>query len=137
MFRYNAAVDDGDFDTAGALFADGVFRTRGVEAHGATEVTAILRRHCIIYDDGTPGTAHVVSNVQIEVAPGAVTATSMSYFMVLQGGAAGSGVSIIDSGRYHDVFARVDADWRFASRFAENRLIGDRSRHLRDLPQET
>ncbi len=83
----------------------------------------------IIYEDGTPHTKHVITNLVIDHEDGAAEATARSYFTVLQ---ANDGVlQPIIAGRYHDRFEQVDGDWRFAERIIHPDLQGDLSRHMR------
>jgi hypothetical protein len=44
----------------------------------------MLRDNVIVYDDGTPRTKHIVTNLAIEVDEDTGTAVSRSYFTVLQ-----------------------------------------------------
>ena len=44
----------------------------------------MLRDNVIVYDDGTPRTKHVTTNLAIEVDEDEGTAVSRSYFTVLQ-----------------------------------------------------
>lgn len=91
----------------------------------------MLREHVIVYDDGTPRTRHVTTNIAIEVDEEAGTAVSRSYFTVFQ---ALPDVALrpIVVGRYHDRFERHDGRWRFAARHVRTDLVGDVTRHLRD-----
>jgi hypothetical protein len=85
------------------------------------------------YDDGTPRTKHVTTNVAVDADEAAGTATARSYFTVLQG-VEGAPLQIIVAGRYYDAFERVDGDWRFTDRLIYSDLIGDLSRHLKVNP---
>jgi 3-phenylpropionate/cinnamic acid dioxygenase small subunit len=97
---------------------------------GGDAIEKMLRDNLITYEDGTPRTKHVTTNVAIEVDEEAVTAISRSYFTALQ--AAGDlALQPIVSGRYHDRFERRDGQWRFVQRRVHTDLLGDVSRHLR------
>ena len=102
-------------------------------ATGAAEVAQYLRM-VRLYDDGTPRTKHVTTNLLIEVDAAAGAATCRSYFSVLQGVAPDFPPQVIISGRYHDRFERVDGAWRFADRLIHSDLFGDLSRHLKIDP---
>ena len=65
----------------------------------------MLRDSLIVYDDGTPRTKHVTTNVVIEVDAEAGTAVSRSYFTVLQA-LPDLALQPIVSGRYQDRFER-------------------------------
>ena len=106
VHRYAELLDVGDLDGVAALFerADWVAGTRDFRVQGSDAV-----RHMydgvILYDDGTPRTKHVITNLVIEVAPDRTTATARSYFTVLQA-TEGLALQPIIAGRYHDAFAR-------------------------------
>jgi hypothetical protein len=51
---------------------------------GGGAIEKMLRDNLIIYEDGTPRTKHVTTNVAIEVDEEAGTAVSRSYFTALQ-----------------------------------------------------
>lgn len=138
VFDYAARVDAGDFEAVGELFAHGAFR--GVvdadttsNFRGADEVRSCFEGMVIRYDDGTPRTKHVTTNLVVDVDEAANTATARSYFTVLQA-VAGSPLQIVVAGRYFDTFERVDGQWRFADRLVYSDLVGDLSRHLRGNP---
>ena len=90
----------------------------------------MLRDSLIVYDDGTPRTKHITSNLAIEVDEAAGTAVSRSYFTVLQA-LPDMTLQPIVSGRYEDRFERRDGQWRFVERRVRTDLVGDVSRHLR------
>jgi 3-phenylpropionate/cinnamic acid dioxygenase small subunit len=90
----------------------------------------MLRDSLIVYDDGTPRTKHITTNVAIEIDEGSGTAVSRSYFTALQA-LPNLPLQPIVSGRYHDRFARRDGRWRFVERRVRTDLVGDMSRHLR------
>ena len=130
VYRYAELLDGGDLDGVAALFAHADWRpgTRDFVAHGTDEVRRMYDG-VIIYEDGTPHTKHVITNLVIDHEDGAAEATARSYFTVLQ---ANDGVlQPIIAGRYHDRFEQVDGDWRFAERIIHPDLQGDLSRHMR------
>ena len=83
----------------------------------------------ILYDDGTPGTVHQLTNVTVTVD--GPTATARSYFTVLQ--VTGQGLHPILVGEYRDRFAVVDGGWEFTERIFDPRLFGDLSKHIRSV----
>jgi 3-phenylpropionate/cinnamic acid dioxygenase small subunit len=128
--RYAELVDDGDFAGVGILFADATFTGGAGSVRGRNAIEKMLRDSLIVYDDGTPRTKHVTTNLVIEVDEEAGTAVSRSYFTALQ--ALGDlALQPIVSGRYHDRFARRDGQWHFVERRVRTDLVGDVSRHLR------
>ncbi|AHH20495.1 SnoaL-like domain-containing protein [Nocardia nova SH22a] len=127
---YALLVDRGDFAGVGALFAAGTFGGSGARVEGSAAVEKMLTTTVIRYDDGTPRTKHLVTNLVVDVDEEHGTATARSYFTVLQ---ATSDLPLqpIVSGRYADEFHRTGATWSFASRTVTMDLIGDVSHHLR------
>ncbi|MEU5262809.1 nuclear transport factor 2 family protein [Amycolatopsis sp. NPDC021455] len=125
---YAALVDAGDFAGVGALFTAGAFVGSGGVVRGAEEVERMLRESVIVYEDGTPRTKHVTTNVALEVTGS--TAWGRAYFTVLQA-LPGFPLQTIAAGRYEDRFTCVDGRWRFTERRATVDLVGDVSHHLR------
>ena len=127
---YADLVDDGDFAAVGVLLADATFVGAAGSVSGRDAIEQMLRDNVIVYDDGTPRTKHVTTNLAIEVDDEAGTAVSRSYFTALQA-LPDMVLQPIVSGRYHDRFARRDGQWRFVERHVLTDLVGDVSRHLR------
>lgn len=131
VVSYASLVDAGDFDGVGALFADGAFVGSGGELRGAAAVTRMLRDTVIVYEDGTPRTKHVTTNIALEVSGD--TASGRAYFTVLQA-APGLPLQTIAAGRYADSFTRAAGGWRFTERRATVDLVGNVGHHLRPRP---
>jgi 3-phenylpropionate/cinnamic acid dioxygenase small subunit len=127
---YAELVDDGDFAGVGMLLADATFIGAAGPVSGRDAIEKMLRDSLIVYDDGTPRTKHVTTNIAIEIDEGAGRADSRSYFTVLQA-LPELALQPIVSGRYQDRFARRDGRWRFVERRVRTDLVGDVSRHLR------
>jgi len=130
IMTYAALVDDGDFAGVGALLADATFTGGGGAVSGAGAIEQMFRDTLIVYDDGTPRTRHLVTNVIIEVDEQMGTAAARSYFTALQA-LPGLALQPIASGRYRDRFARRGGQWRFLERRVSVDLAGDLSHHLR------
>ncbi|WP_067714340.1 nuclear transport factor 2 family protein [Nocardia yamanashiensis] len=128
--KYAELVDDGDFGGVGALFSGGVFRGGGGVV-GGEEVEGMLRGMVIVYEDGTPRTHHVTTNVAVEMEGD--EAAARSYFTVFQA-LPESPLQAIVTGRYRDRFGRVEGEWRFLEREVDIRMTGDLSGHLRRKP---
>jgi len=128
---YAELVDDGDFAGVGVLLADATFTGASGSVSGGSAIEKMLQDKVIIYEDGTPRTKHVTTNVAIEIDHDAGTAVSRSYFTALQA-LPDLALQPIVSGRYHDRFERRDGHWRFVERHVRTDLLGDVSRHLRD-----
>jgi SnoaL-like domain len=130
MFAYAEAVDRGNFDRLSELFAHGTLRLGGGPGVSGTDAGAFIRDAVIVYDDGTPRTKHVTTNIAIEVDDANGRATAHSYVMALQH-IPGRGIEVILSSRYEDTFERVGGVWRFADRVSHRDLTGDVTHHLR------
>jgi ketosteroid isomerase-like protein len=127
---YAELVDGGDFAGVGVVLADASFTGGAGSVRGRDAIEKMLRDSLIVYEDGTPQTKHVITNVAIEVNETAGTAVARSYFTVLQA-LPDVALQPIVSGRYHDRFERRDGQWRFTERRVRSDLVGDISRHLR------
>ena len=127
---YAELVDDGDFAAVGRLLSDATFTGSAGSVTGRDAIETMLRDHAIVYDDGTPRTKHVTTNLAVEVDEDEGTAVSHSYFTVLQA-LPDLALEPIVSGRYFDRFERRDGLWRFVERRVQTDLVGDLSRHLR------
>ena len=86
VFRYAELIDGGDYDGIGALFADAVITADGsdVEWRGAEAITAMYVNGTRRYEDGTPRSKHVTSNLIIDVDDARARATCRSYYTVFQ-----------------------------------------------------
>jgi 3-phenylpropionate/cinnamic acid dioxygenase small subunit len=130
--RYAELTDLGDFEGLGALFEDADFILNGGAArHGSAAVTQLGRDTLQAYDDGTPKTRHVTSNVFIDVDEDAGTATGRAYFTVFQA-LPGFPLQPVAAGRYRDRFERHAESWRFASREVISDFFGDVSHHVKN-----
>ncbi|WP_420036419.1 nuclear transport factor 2 family protein [Streptomyces sp. cg28] len=128
--RYAELVDTGDFAGVGALLAEAVFIGSGPPVEGAEAVERMLRESVILYEDGTPRTHHVTTNIAVDVDGAAGTASARSYVTVFQE-LPELPLQPVAAGRYRDRFARRDGRWRFVERRVRIHLLGDVSRHLR------
>lgn len=128
MYRYMEATDNGDFDTRAELFEHAVvhFPDPIGPVQGAAVAESFRSRQRLY--DGIPHTAHLCTNVFIEIDEGETTASARSRYLVLQETDALPLQPII-VGRYHDRFERVDGHWRFAERRFVIDLVGEMSAH--------
>jgi 3-phenylpropionate/cinnamic acid dioxygenase small subunit len=128
---YAFLVDDGEFAALGELLAEADFSLNGGPAvHGRDAIERLAHDTLQTYDDGTPRTRHVTTNLIIEVDRQAGTATSRSYFTVFQS-LPGFPLQAIASGRYQDRFQRQDGRWHFTERRVSTSFTGDVSHHVR------
>ncbi|WP_374281672.1 nuclear transport factor 2 family protein [Novosphingobium sp.] len=130
LYRYAEMIDAGDLAGAAALFGHARIKMRGGEELDSAALLASWRRRVVLHPCGTPRTRHVVTNPIIEVDEAAGTATCRSCYTVLQQTET-LPLQVIAAGRYLDTFARVDGEWRFASRdYSLFDMPGDLSQHL-------
>lgn len=134
LHRYAAFVDAGDFESVGALFANGDFYGPGVGPFKSDPkaVEENYRRFLRIYEDtGTPRTRHVSSNLIVDQeSPSSVR--TQSNVVVFQA-APGFPLQPIIASSYRDRFEKVNGRWRFAERrigMHTPDLFGDLSSHL-------
>jgi hypothetical protein len=131
IFTYSERIDAGDFEGVAELFRQGEITVAGsdVRHQGVEQVRRMYEGWTRRYEDGTPRTKHVTTNLIVEVDEGSGTATCRSYFTVLQQ-TPGLPLQSIIAGRYHDRFERVEGEWRFSRRHMITDLVGDVSAHL-------
>ena len=128
IYAYAERIDLGDLAGVAELFRHGRIEAQpGVVFEGFDPVRGLYEMSTRLYDDGTPRTKHVTTNLMVEVDGD--TATSRCYYTVFQQ-TDELPLQPIIAGRYHDRFERVDGVWRFADRLIFSDLIGDLSRHL-------
>jgi SnoaL-like domain len=127
---YAELVDHGDFTAVGVLLQQATFTGGAGTVSGRSAIEEMLRENVIVYEDGTPRTKHITTNVVIEVDEDAGTAAARSYFTVLQALPELS-LQPIASGRYRDRFEYRDGEWRFVERCVRTDLVGNLSHHLR------
>jgi 3-phenylpropionate/cinnamic acid dioxygenase small subunit len=128
--RYAELVDAGDFAGLGELFDDAVFGGGGdAVVRGREPVEKLFGAMVRVYEDGTPRTKHVTTNIRIDLDDDAGTAVSHSYVTVFQA-LPDMALQPIVAGRYRDVFQLRQGVWRFVERRFTTDLVGDVSRHL-------
>src|ERR1700752_619794 len=115
IFLYAERIDAGDFEGVADLLADAVVKASGgVVADGRAAVLRMYEASTRRYEDGTPHTKHVTTNVIVGIdASGA--ATARSYFTALQS-LPDFPLQVIIAGRHHDRFALKAGEWRFTER---------------------
>jgi 3-phenylpropionate/cinnamic acid dioxygenase small subunit len=135
IYTYAERMDAGDLDGVAELFAHG--RICGVENgppetvfEGVARVRHMYEMAIQLYEDGTPKTKHLTSNLQIYIDEDRGTAESRSYYCVTQA-TPDLPLQVIVTGHYHDTFHRVDGVWRFDSRTMFIDQVGDMSHHLK------
>ena len=132
LFTYAQRIDDGDFEGIGEHFAHATmtFEGFGEAVTGAEAITALYHRTTRRYENGTPNTKHVITNVMVDVADDGRTATSRSYFTVLQAVPGELGLQPIIAGRYRNGYEKFEGHWRFSSVHIIIELMGDLGHHM-------
>ncbi|KRB74939.1 hypothetical protein ASE01_16300 [Nocardioides sp. Root190] len=134
LYAYADAVDAGDLAGVGTLFGDGRVCAGTPDgpvtlAEGSTAVEAFYRSMVRLYDDGTPHTRHVTTNLTLDVDEAGGTASASSTYTVFQA-TESLALQPIIVGRYRDTFRRREGAWTFESRTMTTDLTGDLSQHL-------
>jgi hypothetical protein len=134
MYTYAIYVDQREHVRLGEMFAKGTIKSNRGEVGGglvgADAVRAAYDRNNKVAPDGTAGTKHLVTNINIaprQDRESAVLATS--YFTVCQATPA-LPLQAIVMGRYEDRFVLEDENWRFQEKIIFVDLMGDLSEHL-------
>jgi 3-phenylpropionate/cinnamic acid dioxygenase small subunit len=132
VYAYAERIDAGDFAGLAALLGHAVVKAGGavLADRDAAVLQRIYETTTRRYEDGTPRTRHVVTNLIIEIdeADGAA-ASARSTFTVYQA-LADFPLQAVIAGRYHDRFRNENGIWRFDEREIVTELFGDLSRHL-------
>jgi 3-phenylpropionate/cinnamic acid dioxygenase small subunit len=131
VFAYAERIDAGDYEGVAELFRYAEITAEGNNERyrGVEQVRQMYEGWTRRYEDGTPRTKHVTTNLIVDVDDESGSATCRSYFTVFQQTATLSLQPII-AGRYRDRFERVEGEWRFAHRHMITDLVGDLSQHL-------
>jgi uncharacterized protein (TIGR02246 family) len=132
IYTYAERIDAGDFDGVADVFAHATltFEGFGDAVSGRDAIAALYARTTRRYEDGTPRTKHVMTNVMVDVADDGETASSRSYFTVLQAVAGEFALQPVIAGRYRHTYTRMDGRWEFATMHITIDLVGDLGHHM-------
>ena len=132
IYTYAERIDAGDFAGVAEVFehATLTFAGFGDAISGREAIQSLYERTTRRYEDGTPRTKHVMTNVIVDLGADGTTATSRSYFTVLQAVPDALTLQPVIAGRYRNTYARVDAEWRFVSVHIIIDLMGDLAHHM-------
>jgi hypothetical protein len=130
ILTYAWLIDTGDFAGVGALLGAGIITGSVPPVSGAAAIEKFYRDILIVYEDGTPKTRHIVSNILVEVDDEAGTALARSSYTALQA-VPGLALQVIAVGHYDDRFERREGRWCFVERGLHTDLAGDLSHHLK------
>jgi ketosteroid isomerase-like protein len=131
IYAYAERIDAGDFAGVGELFAHATltFEGFGDAVRGPEAIEALYTRTTRRYEDGTPRTKHVMTNVIVDTA-GEASASSRSYFTVLQAVPGALTLQPVIAGRYRHTYERVDGVWRVVTMHIIIDLVGDLTHHM-------
>jgi ketosteroid isomerase-like protein len=132
IYTYAERIDAGDFDGVAELFehATLTFEGYGDAVSGREAVARLYERTTRRYENGTPCTKHVMTNVIVDVADDGDSANSRSYFTVLQAVPGEFALQPVIAGRYRHSYARIDGGWHVVTMHVIIDLVGDLSRHM-------
>ena len=132
LYTYAERIDAGDFAGVAEVFAHATLTFEGfAEAvSGPAAVQSLYERTTRRYEDGTPRTKHVMTNVMVDVAPDGISATSRSYFTVLQAVPGALTLQPVIAGRYRNAYACVDGKWHFTKVHIVIDLMGELAHHM-------
>jgi 3-phenylpropionate/cinnamic acid dioxygenase small subunit len=130
IYAYAERIDAGDLAGVAELFRHGRIQAApGVVIEGVDQVRRLYDGATRLYDDGTPRTRHVTTNVAVEVDDPPVRASAHAYYTVFQQ-TDELPLQPIIAGSYRDTFHRVDDRWWFDTREIIVALQGDLHHHL-------
>jgi ketosteroid isomerase-like protein len=124
VHSYARLLDGGDVDGVAGLFEHSTWRSlpNGSLRRGTAEVRPVYED--LLARDSSRRTKHLITNLNVQVEPGATTASSHCRWTVLQW-APGEPICITLSGQYTDTFEKVDDRWRFSDRLITVDLTGE------------
>jgi len=131
LYLYAERIDAGDFDGVADLFRHGCILGPDGEplVRGREQVRGLYETSTRLYENGTPCTQHVTSNVIIEVDDTSSSAAARSRFTVFQC-LPDFPLQAIIMGRYADRFEYLDGGWWFVERDIRVEHVGDVRHHL-------
>jgi hypothetical protein len=138
IYTYAERIDAGDFAGVAEVFANATLTFEGFDhtVSGAPAVQAIYEGTTRRYEDGTPRTKHVMTNVMVDVDDDGMAARSRSYFTVLQAVPGALALQPVIAGRYRHTYTCREGRWEVASMHILIDLVGDLGHHmLSDLGQ--
>ena len=132
IYTYAERIDAGDFAGVAEVFARATltFEGFGDAVTGREAIEALYTRTTRRYEDGTPRTKHLMTNVIVDVADGGNTASSRSYFTVFQAVPGVLPLQPVIAGRYRHTFERPEGHWRVVTMHIIIDLTGNLDHHL-------
>ena len=129
--QYGFTIDTGDLQGFAQLFENAEWTVEGTEPRVGTQQVLDALSTVRIYEDGTPRTKHIVSNLDLEINEINNSAESQCYVTVFQQ-TNDFPLQAIFCGHYFDGFQRVEGLWKFRQRIIRYMMVGDLSAHLNE-----
>ena len=132
IYTYAERIDAGDFAGVAEVFAHATltFEGFGDAVAGRQAIEALYGRTTRRYEDGTPKTKHVMTNVMVDVADDGETASSRSYFTVLQAVPGELTLQPVIAGRYRHTYTNVESQWEVTTMHITIDLVGELGHHM-------
>jgi ketosteroid isomerase-like protein len=132
IYTYAEQIDAGDFAGVGELLGHTTMTFEGFDdaVTGRQAIEGLYTRTTRRYEDGTPRSKHVMTNVIVDVADDGNRASSRSYFTVLQAVPGALALQPVIAGRYRHTYQRVEGRWRIATMHIIIDLTGDLGHHM-------
>lgn len=132
VYTYAERIDAGDFAGVGQLLGHAALTFEGfdVTVSGPDAIEALYASTTRRYEDGTPRTKHMMTNVIVEPGNDDASAASRSYFTVLQAVPGCLVLQPVIAGRYRHTYEFVQDEWRIASMHVIIDLVGDLGHHM-------
>lgn len=128
--QYSFTIDSGDLEGFAALFEKGEWIFANAEAVKGKDLKEKVLDKIILYDDGTPRTRHMTTNMDIEIDEALGVATCTRYVFVVQQ-TEQLPLQVIYSGEYKDEFARNEKEqWYYKRLKIEKPFFGELKNHL-------
>ena len=124
MNLYCTAIDSGDLKTFDRLFANATWVAEG-RVPGPESMS-----NMILYEDGTPRTKHVITNLTLDIDEAAGSASGHCYVTVYQQ-TTEFPLQAIFVGEYYDTFSLSAQGWGCTRRKIRHSLIGNMRAHLK------
>ncbi len=132
IYTYAERIDAGDFAGVGEILGHATMTFEGFDdaVTGRKAIENLYTRTTRRYEDGTPRSKHVMTNLIVDIADDGTTASSRSYFTVLQAVPGAFALQPVIAGRYRHTYERVKDHWRIASMHIVIDLTGDLGHHM-------
>jgi hypothetical protein len=141
IFAYPTCIDRGDIDGAAKVLtgvkmsiSTGILAPEVPEDEMPTlttdEACAMHTSTMVLYEDGTPRTKHVISNIDVSFSDDGRSARSRSSYTVLQG-MDDFPLQVIVAGRCEDTYEYDGQGWNLRVRREYADMMGNLSHHVK------